>query len=61
MREALTERPRSGQPKEPGAREEAMLTMLACSSPPEGRSRWTLQLLADRMIELTQVESISYE
>ncbi len=61
MREALTERPRSGQPMKLGAREEAMLTTLACSNPPEGHSRWTLRLLADRMVELEQVESISHE
>ena len=38
---------------------EAQLTMLACSTPPEGRSRWTLQLLADRLVELKLVDSIS--
>ena len=38
---------------------EAMLTKLACSSAPEGRSRWTLQLLADKLVELKIVDSIS--
>lgn len=38
---------------------EARLTALACSAPPDGRSRWTLQLLADRCVELNIVESIS--
>jgi hypothetical protein len=33
--------------------------MLACSAPPEGRSRWTLQLLADKLVELKLVDSIS--
>ena len=61
MEAALTERPRSGQPRKLGAREEAMLTTLACSSPPEGRSRWTLRLLADRMVELDQGEAISHQ
>jgi transposase len=61
LQEALTERPRSGQPVKLGAREEAMLTTLACSSPPEGRSRWTLRLLADRMVELKQLDTISHE
>jgi len=61
MRKALTERSRSGQPKKLGAREEAMLTTLVCSTAPEGHSRWTLRLLADRMVELEQVESISHE
>ena len=38
---------------------EARLTALACSSPPEGRSNWTLQLLADRCVELKIADSIS--
>jgi transposase-like protein len=38
---------------------EAVLTKLACSTAPDGRSRWTLQLLADKLIELEIVETIS--
>jgi len=38
---------------------EAQLTLLACSAPPEGRVRWTLQLLADKLVELKLVDSIS--
>lgn len=38
---------------------EARLIALGCTEPPKGRSRWTLQLLADKMIELNIVESIS--
>ncbi|NOQ15394.1 MAG: hypothetical protein GQ583_13070 [Methyloprofundus sp.] len=37
----------------------AHLVALSCSEPPEGRSRWTLQLLADKMIELNYVETVS--
>ena len=40
---------------------EAHLVALACSSPPEGRARWTLRLLADSIIELGYVNSISHE
>jgi hypothetical protein len=40
---------------------EAHLIALACSSPPEGRKRWTLRLLADKMIELNHFDSISHE
>lgn len=40
---------------------EARLISLACSDAPEGRSRWTLQLLADKLVELEVVESISHE
>ena len=40
---------------------EAKLVALRCSEPPDGYNRWTLQLLADKMIELSYVESISHE
>ena len=40
---------------------EAHLIALACSQAPEGRSRWTLRLLADRMVQLEQVDHLSYE
>ena len=40
---------------------EAKLTALCCSKAPDGRKRWTLQLLADRLVELNIVDSISYE
>ena len=40
---------------------EAHLIALACQKPPEGRSRWTLQLLADRMVQLEYVDQISYQ
>ena len=38
---------------------EAHLIALACSQPPEGRSRWTLRLLADRMVALEYVDAVS--
>lgn len=40
---------------------EAHLIALACSSPPEGQRRWTLRLLAERMVVLEQVDSVSHE
>ena len=43
------------------AKGEAMLVTLACSQPPEGRSHWTMQMLADKLVELKYVESISDE
>jgi transposase len=41
--------------------QEAHLIALACSAPPEGRNRWTLRLLADRMVELAYVDTVSHE
>ncbi len=40
---------------------EARLLAIGCSEPPKGRSRWTLHLLADKMVRLGIVENISYE
>ena len=41
--------------------QEAHLVALACGAPPEGRARWTLRLLADRMVELRHAEAVSHE
>jgi transposase len=41
--------------------QEAYLVALACSDAPEGQARWTLRLLADKMVELEYVDSISHE
>ena len=41
--------------------QEARLLALACSEPPEGRARWSLRLLADKLVELEVVEEISYQ
>lgn len=40
---------------------EAKLISIACSEPPQGMAKWSLRLLADKMVELNYVESISYE
>ena len=58
---ALAERPRPGKVRKLDGRQEAHLIALACSEPPEGHQRWTMQLLADRLIELKVVETISDE
>jgi hypothetical protein len=42
-------------------RAEARLIALACSAPPAGRTEWTMQLLADRLVELAVVDAISAE
>jgi len=43
------------------AEQEAHLIALACSAPPEGRARWTLRLLASRMVELQYADAVSHE
>lgn len=57
---ALHEKARSGAPSKIDSRVEAQLSLLACSEPPGGRSKWTLRLLADRLVELEVVDSISH-
>mgnify|MGYP000227360946 CR=1 FL=1 len=58
---ALQERPRPGARPKLDGKQEAFLIALACSEPPEGREHWTMQLLADRLVELGIVASISDE
>lgn len=58
---ALKERPRPGGSKKLDSKAEALLVATACSNPPAGRAQWTMQLLADRMVELKVVESLSDE
>ena len=57
----LQDAPRSGRPITLDSRVEAKVTMTACSTPPTGRGRWTLQLIADKVVELAVTEAISYE
>jgi transposase len=42
-------------------RQEARLIAVACGKPPEGQARWTLRLLADKLVELEVVEEVSYQ
>jgi transposase len=58
---ALSDRPRPGGERKLTAKGEATLIALACSAPPAGRVDWTMQMLADKLIELKLVESISDE
>jgi transposase len=58
---ALQDRPRPGGARKLTAQGEATLIALACSNPPDGRADWTMQMLADKLIALEVVESISDE
>ncbi len=61
VEKALKERPRQGRKRQLEGKTEAFLVATACSEPPKGRESWTMQLLADRLMELNLVESISDE
>jgi transposase len=58
---ALTERPRPGGQRKLDGKQAAFLIALACSTPPEGRKCWTMQVLADQLVALGVVEAISDE
>ncbi len=58
---ALSEQPRPGAVRKLSGQDEAFLVATACSKPPEGRKRWTLKLLADAMVELTDHDALSRE
>ena len=58
---ALSEEPRPGVERKLTGSEEALLIATACSSPPAGRARWTLELLAGEMVRLTEHDSLSRE
>jgi transposase len=58
---ALDEAPRPGASRKLTGKQEALLVATACSKPPQGRARWTLELLADEMVRLTEHDKLSRE
>ena len=58
---ALVDRPRPGATPKLTPKQRAFVVALACTEPPEGRLRWTMQLLADRLVELEVTPAISDE
>ena len=60
LQAALYDQPRSGRPIEISGTQRAKITALACSTPPEGRARWTLRLLADKAVELGHCPRLSH-
>jgi hypothetical protein len=61
LERALSEEPCPGARRKLTGKEEALLVATPCTNPPEGRARWTLELLADAMVKLTEHESLSGE
>jgi transposase len=58
---SLRERPRPGARPKLGPKQQAFVVALACTKPPEGPERWTMQLLAERVVELEIVPDITDE
>ena len=61
LQAALSEGPRPGASRKLTGKEEALLVATACSKPPQGRARWTLELLAGELVSLTAHDSVSRE
>ena len=61
LERALNDRPRPGQRRKLDGKQEAHLVAVACSSAPEGHTRWTLRLLADQVVKLEFTDSICRE
>src|SRR5215216_6297138 len=61
LERALSETPRPGAARKLSGKEEALLVATACAAPPDGRARWTLELLADEMVQLTDHGELSRE
>ncbi len=61
LERALNARPRSGRPRKLDGKQAAFLVALAGSDPSPGRVRWTMQMLADKLVELGIVDEISDE
>ena len=59
--ECLNYKKQPGRPPFIDGRQRAMITALACSEAPEGHGRWTLRLLADKVVELGYCDTISHE
>lgn len=60
LADVLQETPRSGAPPKLDSRLEATIAMIACSEPPVGYNRWTLRLIAAKLVELEAVDAISH-
>lgn len=60
VEDTIFDKPRTGRPTLIDGAVDAHMTTIACSTPPDGRSQWTLRLIRDRMIALEVVETISH-
>lgn len=58
--QCLQDKARQGRPVNIDGRSRAQITALACTSPPQGRARWTLRLLADKAVELGYCQTLSH-
>jgi putative transposase len=61
LEKSLQEKERSGQPKKYGGKQEAEIIALACSDPPQGRAKWSLELLTEKLSHQKGLKSINRE
>lgn len=60
VEDTIFDNPRSGRPTIIDGAVDAHMTTIACSSPPDGRSKWTLRLIKDRLVSLEIIDNISH-
>lgn len=60
IEDAIFDKPRSGRPTIVNGAVEAHMTTIACTTPPEGRAKWTLRLIQDRLMTLEVIDQISH-
>ena len=60
LQEALHDKPRSGRPIEIDGNQRAKITALTCSKAPQGYAKWSLRLLAEKVVELSYCDHISH-
>ncbi len=60
IEDTIFDKPRSGRPTIIDGAVDAHMTTIACSTPPEGHSKWTLRLIKDRLVKLEIIDSISH-
>lgn len=61
LESALSEKPRSGQPRKYSDKQEAEIIAMACTDPPRGRKRWTIRLLTERMQRRKEFDTLNRE
>ena len=61
LESALAERPRPGKPRKLFVRDESLIATIACSDAPSGHSSWTLRMISDKFIQLSEGKEISHE
>ena len=61
LEDAIKDKPRPGKPQKIFTKEEALITTIACSEAPPGHNKWTIRMIADKFIQLSELDSVCPE